>query len=109
MNCKKLSKIVDMANVLKEDTGLNYDVRISSKEGRHGPRIRVYLENIGDDSLSVSIGNTPKVVAGDSKLISAEDLDKVNQWILKNKQTLLDYWYADRPDTLAVLNTLKSI
>ena len=95
MNCKKLSKIVDMANVLKEDTGLNYDVRISSKEGRHGPRIRVYLENIGDDSLSVSIGNTPKVVAGDSKLISAEDLDKVNQWILKNKQTLLDYWYAD--------------
>ena len=102
---KKLSKIVDMANVLKEDTGLNYDVRISSKEGRHGPRIRVYLENI----LSVSIGNTPKVVAGDSKLISAEDLDKVNQWILKNKQTLLDYWYADRPDTLAVLNTLKSI
>ena len=41
--------IREMANLRPELTGLPKPVYISSKEGGHGPRIKVYLEKIGSD------------------------------------------------------------
>ncbi len=109
MNYKKLSKIIDMANVLMADTGLDYDIRISSKEGSHGPRIKVYLESLGDASISVSISDSPEIVAGTRNAVSAKELNKISEWIIKNKRVLLDYWNSDRADTRKILNSLESV
>lgn len=92
---KRLAKIVNknkpkieiwsmVASFGPEDTGLPMKIWVSTKTFSHGPRIKVH------ESVSVSISDTPSVKAGSG--LSNADLKLVSQYIIKNKDILLQYW-----------------
>lgn len=110
MNLRSLLKVADMANLSKEDTGLPRNIFISGKVPLHKPRLKVFVGPFNGASISMSIEDNPKQIAGKAGLLPREDLEKVALWIIKNKELLLDYWYNYSVlETKKVLNNLKSI
>jgi hypothetical protein len=89
----------EMANFGTKTTGLPMIVWVSEKRASHGPRIKVsrsynHKVLIGD-TFSVSISDTPEIVAGDTGDIKSIDVRKVYDWVVLNKETLLEYWNSD--------------
>lgn len=95
MNLKELrnkgyQEIADMANLYKEDTGVNIIITATSKMPRHKPRIKV-RKNL-KESFSLSIEDDPKVLAGSPDIVTTKVLEQVRKWIALNKEILLEYW-----------------
>lgn len=91
--------IYGMSNLRKSKTGIPNGVIIwvSQKYGSHGPRVKV--SNFRDkakfedaDCWSVSISETPEVVAGEPLGFSAAELKKVMLFVTRNNEVLLKYW-----------------
>lgn len=110
MNLCYLFRAAEFANIPKEDTGLKYHLRISGKEPFHRPRLNVFHGPINALSISMTIEDNPKQVSGKRGIISPMELQKISEWIIKNKRLLLDYWYnSSTISTLQFLNSLKPV
>jgi hypothetical protein len=84
----------EMANVSPKKTGLSTYIYVSYSQGQHGPRLKVCNvvgKSWSDDNFTVSISSDPKVVSGKVK-ISNKELDNVFNFMILNKNLLLDLW-----------------
>ncbi len=86
---------VDMANLTAAQTGVAGTIFISTAMGGHGPRVK-YFEHPGrtQPSFSVSIADAPAVVANSLPLRTVRQMaPQVIEWVLQNKDVLLDFWH----------------
>lgn len=83
----------EMANLGKNQTGFDKVIYISTREGSHGHRVKLYYKPGKDQpSTSITISDDPKVVA-DSLKPKKSDVEKVKQFIKLNKDVLLNFWF----------------
>jgi hypothetical protein len=110
-------EIFAMSNLRSRRTGIEGVVifvsagRFEGKRSTHGPRIKVMLgvrvtEDTLDQAIVVSIADKPKVLVGEFP--NARLQSKVFKWVIKNKDTLLDYWIGDI-DTVDMVEALKKV
>ena len=108
MNCKKLYRVCDMANLLPKRTGLPYTIWYGPKESRHRPRVKVSIGN--GKELSIEI-ESHKVLGGVNKIDKSE-LTKIFEWLDLNRNILLRYWNEARNGTIDngdVIDNLKKV
>jgi hypothetical protein len=87
-------EVFDMANLSEARTGIPGVVYVSTRVGRHGPRVK-YFERAGNDqpSFSVSIAEPPDVVANSlPERVLKRMAPKVIAWVALNREALLDFW-----------------
>ncbi len=101
----------EMANLRPHSTGLPMVIWVSEKgRSRHGPRIKVSRTHSHrvdlTDTVSVSIGDVPEVVAGGD--LSADDFQRVATYIQLNQEPLLDYWRGEI-DTAEMIGRLAKV
>ena len=87
-------EMVEMANLTSAQTGITGTVFISTAMGAHGPRVK-YFERPGrtQPSFSVSIGDTPTVVANSLPARVVRQMSpQVINWVSQNREALLDFW-----------------
>ena len=86
---------IEMANLTTAQTGVAGTIFISTAMGGHGPRVKYFLQpGRAQPSFSVSIADTPSVVANSLPARTARQMSpQVIQWVLRNKNALLDFWY----------------
>ena len=101
--------LFEMANLRSKSTGLPMSIYVSEKNSQHGPRIKVsgkYTDKIDSHIFfSVSIADTPEIVAGTCGEITTSDLTKVFNWVKSNKDALLKYWEREI-DTAELIDML---
>lgn len=94
------SDLNEMANVSKSDTKLHYDIWIDS-EGKdrtlkhNTPRVKVKVDG---KTVSISISENPKILAGKDFRHSAEVL----KWISKYHDILMQHWNKEITDREAL-------
>lgn len=98
----------EMANLYFRTTGINTRIYISSKVPQHKPRIKVY-DYSNSRSFSLSIEDYPKILAGDTSIVTSKILKQVIGWIKINKDLLLYYWEHPEMDTMELLEKIKKI
>ena len=54
------------------------------------------------------ISDNPLVSSGNPDFFESEHIEELKEWIILNKQVLLDYWY-DHIDTLELVYKLQRI
>lgn len=108
-NCnKRVRQLADEVNILPKDSGLLYKVFVSSTRSVRRPRIKVYTGN-GVETISVSIEDKPLQVAGKKNAIPQKELELVYEWIILNKEALLNYWNDTEADTVELVRNLRSL
>ncbi len=87
--------VVEMANLTTAQTGVVGTIFISTAMGAHGPRVKYFLQpGRTQPSFSVSMGDAPVVVANSlSARVVRQMLPQVMEWVLRNKDALLDFWH----------------
>ena len=89
-------EVFDMANLSEARTGVPGVIWISTRVGRHGPRVK-YYEKPGADqpSFSVSIAEPPAVVANSlPERVVQRMSPRVMDWVRLNREALLNLWSA---------------
>src|SRR5438876_7682498 len=91
--------VVEMANLTTAQTGVPGTIFISTAMGGHGPQVKYFLQpGRAQPSFSVSISDAPTVVANSLPVRVVRQMSpQVINWVLRNKDSLLDFWY--RGDT----------
>ena len=102
--------LMEMARVWPDDSGLEVSAIILNGENLpHGPRIKVSTIKGGkvdkDHLISVTVDDDPKVIG--SHKFSADDLNKIFQFVKLNKQTLHDHYYGKISDKQALNQLVK--
>lgn len=99
--------MIEMANVSKNDTGLDYDLWIYSagidKKTKHNePRIKV---DVNGNRIPVSISSNPKILTSDK----IKGFNKIKDYIIKYENVLLKHWNKEYTDKQALLklNTIN--
>lgn len=97
----KLKKILENTDVLLEMTGIPtrltgvpYKLWIGTtlSSGKHQtPYVKVMDGK--EDKISVSINGPIKVLVGDSFSISSKEFQKIEQFIILNREVLLNFYY----------------
>ena len=109
--------LFEMSNLQKEDTGLDKTIWVSVKLHSSGPRIKVNYDNSlrfnERNNFSVSISESPLVIAGDTeenviKKIGKQSLDNIYDWVILNRVVLLNYWNS-KISTREMLATIQEI
>jgi hypothetical protein len=87
--------LVEMANLTSAQTGVPGTIFISTAMGEHGPRVKYFMQpGRRQPSFSVSIADTPAVVANSLPARTARQMSpQVIDWVLRNKDVLLDFWH----------------
>jgi len=87
--------VVDMANLTTAQTGITGTIFISTAMGAHGPRVKYFLQpGRTQPSFSVSISDAPAVVANSLPVRVVRQMSpRVIEWVLHNKDGLLDFWH----------------
>jgi hypothetical protein len=87
--------LVEMANLTSAQTGITGTIFISTAMGAHGPRVKYFLQpGRTQPSFSVSIGDAPAVVANSLPARTVRQRSpQVIDWVLLNKDGLLDFWH----------------
>jgi hypothetical protein len=87
--------VVEMANLTTAQTGVAGTIFISTAMGGHGPRVKYFLQpGRSQPSFSVAVGDTPTVVANSLPVRVVRQLSpQVVEWVSRNKDALLDFWY----------------
>ena len=99
---------IDTSTFKPENTGLKFRVSvyaISNAVPRHKPRVKV-IDSKGQFSMYIS--DNPLVSSGNPDFFESEHIEELKEWIILNKQVLLDYWY-DHIDTLELVYKLQRI
>ena len=96
--------LLEMANLFKDDTGLDYPLWIGKIGGQHGPRIKV--SNIKNkmrfnDCFVMTLDETPTIIAGECK-ISKNDILQICTWITKNYEDLIILWWMFEHQAISV-------
>lgn len=103
-------KLEEMSNIRPDKTGLDMVIWIfpfTGKEG-HWARIKVskhYGNKVSSDLFTITIEDKPEVI-GDTGEISNKDIQKVVDFIKKNKLTLLKVW-NDEIDPIDAVKQFK--
>ena len=109
-NNKSLEKLEEMANLTKDDTGLDYIVWIypkTNKEG-HWARIKVQLDK--NNRIPMSISDKPEWQIESEVKMPAKKEKKIKDWIKLNKDLLLDYWNSEGEMSLKIVfKNLKKV
>ena len=86
---------VEMANLTTAQTGVAGTIFISTAMGGHGPRVKYFLQpGRSQPSFSVTISDTPAVAANSLPVRVLRQMSpQVINWVLRNKDGLLDFWY----------------
>jgi hypothetical protein len=87
--------IFEMANLDKSQTGIDGIVWISTSMTGHAPRVKYFLRpGRTQPSFSVIISDQPRVVANSLPARTVNQMaPMVIQWVLMNKDSLLDFWH----------------
>jgi hypothetical protein len=87
--------VVEMANLTTAQTGVPGTIFISTAMGGHGPRVKYFLQpGRSQPSFSVAIADVPTVVANSLTVRVVRQLSpQVIEWVSRNKDALLDFWY----------------
>lgn len=87
-------EVVEMANLTTTQTGISGTIFISTAMGAHGPRVKYFIQpGRSQLSFSVSIGDAPAVVANSLPARTVRQMSpQVIDWVLRNKDGLLDFW-----------------
>ena len=92
------ASLYEMANVVPEDTGLQVTLWVSGKGGaKRGPRVKIFANGThfkGDGDFSVSISDSPRIVAGKAN-VSERELTRIFSWIKLNQEWLLQLWNGE--------------
>jgi hypothetical protein len=85
---------VEMANLTSAQTGIVGTIFISTAMGRHGPRVKYFIEPVRTQpSFAVSITAAPAVVANSLPTRTVRQASpQLIEWVLSNKDALLDFW-----------------
>lgn len=90
----------EMANAPKRVTGLPVYIWIEAKEPTQHNLPRIKFQNNYSDKISRP-DLVPLIISDDPYIpiknwnelkISSKDFERVRQWVIRNKQLLLDYW-----------------
>jgi hypothetical protein len=105
-------RLFEMANVVKEQTGLPFIIWISPKMSSHGARIKVqgdYSNKLRKDLLfTVTISDEPKVI-GDTGELSESDINLAKEFVKLNMEVLLDYWNEVDVNLASIFSKLKKV
>jgi hypothetical protein len=87
-------EMVEMANLTSAQTGITGTIFISTAMGAQGPRVKCFLQpGRTQPSFSVSIADAPAVVANSVPPRTVRQISPhVIDWVLLNKDGLLDFW-----------------
>ena len=114
---KREDELFEMGNLAREDTGLRMTIWFSTDNHSSGPRIKANFDGSLSfnkrDNFTVTISDHPQVMprrdeAMVIKKIGQSNLDDLCDWILINKQPLLDYWNS-KISTSQLLTQLKPL
>jgi len=86
---------VEMANLTTAQTGVPGTIFISTAMGGHGPRVKYFLQpGRSQPSFSVTISDAPTVAANSLPARVVRQMSpQVINWVSRNKDALLDFWY----------------
>jgi len=86
---------VEMANLTTAQTGVPGTIFISTAMGGHGPRVKYFLQpGKSRPSFSVTISDAPTVAANSLPVrVVHQMFPQVTNWVSRNKDALLDFWY----------------
>ena len=87
-------KLEELANLTKEDTGLDYIIWIFPKTNKEGHWARIKVQIDKNNRVPMSISDTPEWKA-DSVDVPANKGNKIKKWIKLNKGVLLEYWNSE--------------
>jgi hypothetical protein len=87
--------VVEMANLTTAQTGVPGTIFISTAMGGHRPRVKYFLQpGPSQRSFSVAIADIPTVVANSLLVRVVRQMSpQVIDWVSRNKDALLDFWY----------------
>ena len=87
--------VVEMANLTTAQTGVSGTIFISTAMGGHGPRVKYFLQpGRSQPSFSVTIADPPTVAANSLSVRVVRQMSpQVINWVSRNKDPLLDFWY----------------
>jgi hypothetical protein len=104
------SNILEMANLLPKDTGIDgVFIYVSQAQGSHGPRIKVRNRNDRPDyEFIVSISNNPEVLQG-FVFVDNRTLQTIKKWVILNKDTLDKLWNGNFASNKEFKNQLQKI
>jgi hypothetical protein len=87
--------VVEMANLTTTQTGVPGTIFISTAMGGQGPRVKYFLQpGRSPPSFSVAVADIPTVVANSLPVrIVRQQSPQVTDWVSRNKDALLDFWY----------------
>jgi hypothetical protein len=87
--------VVEMANLTTAQTGVPGTIFISTAMGGHGPRVKYFLQpGRSQPSFSVAIADVPTIVANSLPVRVVRQVSpQVIDWVSRNKDALLDFWY----------------
>lgn len=92
----------EMTNLQPSRTGLPVAIYISGKKGSHGPRIKFMIEPCKDKNgqqdvdrnllAELTVSNNPKIISAKKVKLSTQDITKLKNWVINNKDILIDLW-----------------
>ena len=88
-------ELVEMANLTSAQTGIIGTIFISTAMGAQGPRVKYFVQpGRTQPSFSVSVADAPAVVANSLPVRVVRQMSpRVIDWVLRNKDALLDFWH----------------
>jgi len=108
-------ELVDMANLTSAQTGVPGTIFTSTAMGAHGPRVKYFVQpGRTQPSFSVSIADPPSVVANSLPERTLRQMaPQVIEWVSRNRQDLLDFWYHGdtwtQPEVNAFIQRLRRV
>ena len=107
--------MVEMANLTSAQTGVPGTIFISTAMGAHGPRVKYFVQpGRTQPSFSVSVVDAPAVVANSLPARVVRQMSpQVIDWVLRNKDALLDFWHHGdtwtQPEVNAFMQRLQPV
>lgn len=75
-----------------ENTGLPLDIYLIAGSYAKKPESEIPVALLGrDSSVIMTISDSPVILKGN---IKESDIENITDYIIKNKQTILDHWYG---------------
>jgi hypothetical protein len=107
--------VIEMANLTTAQTGVLGTIFVSTAMGGHEPRVKYFLQpGRSQPSFSVAIADTPAVIANSLPLrVVRQRSPQVIDWVSRNKDALLDFWYHGdtwtQPEVNDFIQTLQRV
>jgi hypothetical protein len=107
--------VVEMANLTTAQTGVPGTIFISTAMSGHGPRVRYFLQpGRSQPSFSVAVADNPTVIANSlPPRVVRHRSPRVIDWVSRNKDALLDFWYHGdtwtQPEVNDFIQTLQRV